>query len=190
MDDRLSLGREDSRSDAELVARVLDGDESAFPILISRYWRMVFSIAYRGCRNSSDAEDITQESFLAALSSLPRLKDQTKFSSWLYGLTLNTTRSYVRRRARMPSIPEPMIEEERDDEETALGQISSDESIIELKIAVARLKPIYRLVVEMRYIQGLSCEEIAARLGEPSGTIRSRLCRASDILRRKMKKYM
>ncbi|MFA4987242.1 MAG: RNA polymerase sigma factor [Candidatus Brocadiia bacterium] len=189
MDHLRGPGEEERISDAELVAQVLDGSEAAFPQLIERYWRMVFSIAYRGCRNTTDAEDITQESFLAALSSLPRLKDHAKFSSWLYGLALNTTRSFVRKRSRSPSMPEPLYEEPADDPST-LSTMSGDESVIELRKAVEKLKPIYRAVVELRYLQNLSCEEIALRLNEPSGTIRSRLCRASEILRRKMKKFL
>ncbi len=179
----------DDRSDDQLVQAALDGDKRAFPILVERYWRMVFSLAYRSCRNVTDSEDVAQEAFLAAMSSLPKLKDHSKFSSWLYGLTLNTTRSFLRRKARMPSMPEPLYEESSDDP-SSLQQLATDERKDALAIAVNSLKPIYRIVIEMRYFSGLSCEEIALQLGEPSGTIRSRICRATEILRRKMKKHL
>ena len=182
-------GIEDARTDKELVLLTLEGDDQAFPVLIQRYWRMVFSLAFRNCRNVVDSEDVTQESFLAALSSLPKLKDPAKFSSWLYGLTLNTGRSFLRKKARTPSLPEPMYDEAMDQKST-LQEMTLNERESALMDAVESLKPIYRIVVELRYVEGLSCEEISQKLNEPSGTVRSRLCRATEMLRRKLKKHM
>jgi len=179
---------QDTRSDERLVEETLQGDAKAFQVLIKRYWRMVFSLAYRGARNVNDAEDIAQESFLSAIGSLHRLKDRSKFSSWLYGLTLNTTRSFLRKKARTPSLPEPPYETPAEGPSLLAG-MEDEERMNALLHAIAELKPIYRVVIEMRYMEGLSCEEIARRLGEPSGTVRSRICRASAILRRKLKKY-
>ncbi|GAB4149774.1 MAG: sigma-70 family RNA polymerase sigma factor [Planctomycetota bacterium] len=176
-------------SDEQLVDLTLGGDRNAYSVLITRYWRMVFSLAYRGCRNVTDSEDVTQEAFLAALSSLPKLKDASKFSSWLYGLTLNTTRSFLRKKARTPSLPDTLIEETDEDSPSTLQLMAGDERHEALVSAVESLRPIYRVVVELRYVEGLSCEDIAKRLNEPSGTIRSRLCRATEILRRKLKKH-
>ena len=188
MEKRPVSGEYEEKSDAELVRLTLDGDTKSFPVLIDRYWRMVFSLAYKNCRNVTDSEDVTQESFLAALSSLPKLKDPSKFSSWLYGLTLNTGRSFLRKKTRTPSLPEPMYEETADDP-TALQTMSMGEREEALHKAVQSLKPIYRSVVELRFFEDMSCEDIAKKLDEPSGTIRSRLCRANEMLRKKLKKY-
>ena len=188
MEIRRTPGEEDQRKDADLVKSTLAGEQGAYAVLVERYWRMVFSLGYRTCRDVNDAEDIAQESFLAALGSLSKLKDPAKFSSWLYGLTMNTARSFVRRKARSPLLSEPLHEDDSG-EPTVLEDMTDRERHIAVMQAVVSLKPIYRSVIELRYISRLSCEEIAQRLGEPSGTIRSRLCRASEILRRKMQKY-
>src|SRR5213595_1665574 len=89
-------------TDEELVARSKTGDTESFNQLVKRWERPIFALAYRTLGREEDARDVTQETFLRAFRALPRFKGQAKFSSWLYRITLNLCRDWIRREKRAP----------------------------------------------------------------------------------------
>src|SRR6186713_3565721 len=97
-------------TDEELVARSQRGDVDSFNQLILRWERPIYALAYRVIGREEEARDVCQEAFLRAFRALPGFKGQAKFSSWLYRITLNLCRDWIRRQRRAPvsQLPEDM----------------------------------------------------------------------------------
>src|SRR5918911_1243681 len=89
-------------TDEELVARSQGGDVDSFNQLILRWERPIYALAYRVIGREEDARDVCQDAFLRAFRALPGFKGQAKFSSWLYRITLNLCRDWMRRQRRAP----------------------------------------------------------------------------------------
>src|SRR6188508_736322 len=94
-------------TDEELVARSRGGDHESFNQLILRWERPIYALAYRVIGREEEARDVCQEAFLRAFRALPGFKGQAKFSSWLYRITLNLCRDWIRRRKRTPELQAP-----------------------------------------------------------------------------------
>src|SRR6188474_1234778 len=94
-------------SDEELVARATAGDQDAFGQLVSRWERPIYALAYRTLRREEEARDVVQDAFLRAYRGLKGFKGEAKFSSWLYRITLNLCRDWIRRERRTPVVQAP-----------------------------------------------------------------------------------
>src|ERR1044071_658456 len=94
-------------TDEELVARSQSGDVDSFNQLIVRWERPIYALAYRVIGREEEARDVVQEAFLRAFRALPGFKGQAKFSSWLYRITLNLCRDWIRRERRTPVVQLP-----------------------------------------------------------------------------------
>src|SRR3989442_6041612 len=92
------------RTDEELVARSISGDNDSFNELIIRWERPIYALAYRQIGREEDARDVCQETFLRAYRALPGFRGQAKFSSWLYRIALNLCRDWIRRERRTPVV--------------------------------------------------------------------------------------
>ena len=180
---------EASRTDAELVALAHAGDVEAFGRLVERNQHYVYNAVYHLVGNERDAEDIAQDVFVKAYRSIGRFEGRSKFSTWLYGIMLNSVRSFWRRRTRRPRLVQDAAEEdERAHDPAAEGRNPFEESVrgerVEaVRAAIARLDEDLREIVVMRDIRGLSYEELADVLDLPDGTVKSRLHRARSALK-------
>src|SRR5947207_13502710 len=96
-------------SDEELVARSIGGDQESFNQLVLRWERPIYALAYRVIGREEDARDVCQETFLRAFRALSGFKGQAKFSSWLYRITLNLCRDWIRRERRQPIAQAPEV---------------------------------------------------------------------------------
>src|SRR5213596_4224909 len=96
-----------TRTDEELVARSVSGDNDSFNELIIRWERPIYALAYRTIGREEDARDVCQETFLRAYRALGGFRGQAKFSSWLYRIALNLCRDWVRRERRTPVVQPP-----------------------------------------------------------------------------------
>ena len=94
-------------TDEELVARSIEGDTDSFNQLVHRWERPIYALAYRTIGRHEDARDVCQETFLRAFRGLAGFKGQAKFSSWLYRITLNLCRDWIRRHRRAPLVQVP-----------------------------------------------------------------------------------
>ncbi|MCS7066483.1 MAG: sigma-70 family RNA polymerase sigma factor [Fimbriimonadales bacterium] len=185
-----------ARSDTELVQRAREGDAGAFETLYARYHARVYRLLYGMLGNRDDAVDLTQEVFIRAWIELPRLQIEKTLYGWLRRTAINLGIDYLRRRrlVQFQSLDvspdeeesEPFewqIPDETQDVEAAVMQSELQEC---LQQALQRLSTIHRVVVVLHYIEEVPVEEIAQQLSIPVGTVKSRLARAREALRRQL----
>jgi RNA polymerase sigma-70 factor (ECF subfamily) len=165
------------QSDAELVAESLQGNQASFGVLVGRYERAVLATALRILHDREAARDVAQDVFVTAFEKLRTLRNPAGFGGWLLRIAHNQAVSALRSRARAPE-PAPLSDALPARPDTGLDPRSAD-----LLEAVARLPENERLVIAMRYFDGLSAREIATASGRPLGTVTKQLSRAYERLR-------
>ncbi len=175
----------DARSDAELVEEVRKRP-SAYRHLVHRYWQRVNALLRRvtGCAHTAD--DLSQETFIKAYQALDRLRDPAKFGGWLRPIALRSAKDWFRRQTRRPSVSLCHLTELRGEgfpDPKCQAPAQPLESREGLESLLAGLTPVNREVLELRFREGLSYAEIAARLAIPEGTAAARLHRALAILK-------
>ena len=164
------------RSDEEIVAAFVGGDAMAFDELVTRYRRRVYAICYRYFGNAADAEDATQEAFVALLRRGASYSGTAAFSTWMYRVTTNACNDLARRRARRPqvvAVPEAIA-----DVADPTDLLEQRELRAELTAALATLDPEHREAVLLHDVAGVPYADIAARDGVAVGTVKSRIFRA------------
>jgi RNA polymerase sigma-70 factor, ECF subfamily len=177
-------------SDEELVARSRGGDLDSFNQLVLRWERPIYALAYRVIGREEDARDVTQETFLRAFRALSGFKGQAKFSSWLYRITLNLCRDWIRRERRTPiaQAPEGVDLVELAGEGTPAETIEELVSRKELGKAVAKAMALLpdeqRTAIILKEYHGLTFQEIADLLDCPLSTVKTRLYQGLTVLRR------
>jgi RNA polymerase sigma-70 factor, ECF subfamily len=166
------------------------GDDEAFRVLFETHKDRVYSIALRYSGNSTAAMDIAQDTFVKLLSNIGQFRGDSSFESWLYRLVVNTCLDYHRKRRRFLPLLEEGLEEALDvfraPRESALDDLLREEQEDRIQQIVAQLPEEQRIVVVLRYTDGLSYEEIADLLGCRRGTVASRLNRAHKALERRL----
>lgn len=175
-------------TDEALVKRFQAGDEEAFDELVERHRRRVYALM---CRlvGPAEAEDLAQETFLAAYRSLARFRFEATFSTWLYRVAVHTSSHHVRRR-RLETTEldegEPDLRREGDPQQSALRRELCDR----VRSAIDALPHKLRVVIVLRDLHGLSYEEIAEVVRCPIGTVRSRLHYATQRLAVELRGYV
>ena len=173
-------------NDREVIEACQRGDSDAFRALFEAHKDRVYSIALRYSGDRAAAMDIAQESFLKVLSSIQEFRREAGFESWLYRIVVNTCLDHQRRGRRfMPFLGE-LIEVVGAQGESVLHRLMRTEVEDDVQRIVARLSPEQRMVVVLRYTEGLSYDEIAGILGCSAGTVASRLYRAHKVLERRL----
>jgi RNA polymerase sigma-70 factor (ECF subfamily) len=177
-------------TDEELVARSVAGDHDSFNVLIRRWERPIYALAFRVLGREDDARDICQDTFLRAFRALPGFKGEAKFSSWLYRITLNLCRDWLRRKKRTQVVQAP---EGLDIIELAAeqGPVESIEDLVarrQLSAAVAaamkQLPDEQRTAIVLKEFHGLTFQEIADLQQIPLSTVKTRLYQGLSVLRR------
>jgi RNA polymerase sigma-70 factor (ECF subfamily) len=173
-----------AEDDAELVRRHVRGDPDAFRTLYEKYRERVFASAYRIVGEVHAAADLAQEIFVKIHGELRTFKFESKFSTWLFRVAVNHALNKASEVARHARIHEKIQREGRGD----LGGTREGRPIDEeVHRAVQRLSPKLRAIVSLRYLDGLSYEEIAEVLEISMGTVKSRLFLAHETLRAYLK---
>ena len=177
--------------DVVLIQRILAGDETAFAILVRKYQKQVHTLVWRKIRDFHIAEDITQETFLQAYQKLETLEDPTRFPRWLYVIADRLCIAWLRKNQRQT---EPLEEADLSGIETEAysrfvatehAEIFAEARRDLVEKLLAKLKENNRTVITLHYLEGMTYAEIVNFLGVPENTIRSRLRRA----RQQLKKY-
>ena len=177
-------------NDAQLIQRVLDGDDTAFSALVNKYQRSVHALVWRKIGDFHIAEDITQDTFLKAYQSLSTLKKPQRFASWLYVIAANYCKMWMRKKRlstqSLEDINSTALERAtysgyviaENEQETAEAQREV------VKKLLAKLQESERTVITLHYLGGMTYKEISEFLGVSVGTIKTRVYRA----RRRLKK--
>jgi RNA polymerase sigma-70 factor (ECF subfamily) len=169
--------------DAADVARVVAGDLSAFEGIVRRWQRRLINLAWRFCRDRVTAEDMAQEVFLKTFRSLASFRRESKFSTWLISIAVNTYRS--RLRAEGPPLlsldPIRIVA----DEPGPLHGIEERQRAEAVRRAVHNLPERYRDAILMYYFEEKDLGEAARVLGVAEGTLKARLYRGRELLRRR-----
>ncbi len=198
----VDAGRTDaSRDDAPLVERARAGDRAAWDRLVREHLPRVWPVVYRIVRSREDAEDVAQETFLAAFRSLAEFRGDAAFSTWLHKIAVSRALNHLDRaaeRLRRASRPleAPTAGDPTGDPDPAVERAAASsappspfralearEMLRRLADCFRKLPPAWRAVVALRDAESRSYEDIAASLGIELGTVRSRLARARLALR-------
>jgi len=192
------VAENEQHPDVVLVQRVRAGDISAYDELVRKYERQVFRIALRITQNREDAEDVTQDAFVKGFEKLDQFQGNSKFYTWLVRIAVNESLMRLRKRrmGRMVSIDEDVETEEgtvpRDLADWAPDpeqNYTQSELHKILEKTIKGLPPGFRVVFELRDIQGLSTEETAEALNLSIPAVKSRLLRARLQLRERLTRY-
>lgn len=194
----LPVGKMD---DHQLLAATLTGDEAAFKELVRRYQNQITNYVYRMLNDYDRAVDLAQETFVRVYTSAERYQATYSFSTYIYRIAHNLAISELRQRKRRRLIPFPTFFSDKDSEEVEVEiedkrQVLADDSMIadERRIAVqkaiASLPEKYRAALVLCDIEEKSYEEISEVLDLPVGTVKSRINRARNLLKEKLKEYL
>ena len=179
-------------TDEELVARSRGGDLDSFNQLVLRWERPIYALAYRVIGREEDARDVAQETFLRAFRALSGFKGQAKFSSWLYRITLNLCRDWIRRERRAPVAQAPdgvdLIElaSEAEPVESIEDLVARRELGRAVAKAMAMLPEEQRTAIVLKEYHGLTFQEIADLLDCPLSTVKTRLYQGLGVLRKQL----
>ncbi|HEU5401689.1 MAG TPA: sigma-70 family RNA polymerase sigma factor [Terriglobales bacterium] len=175
------------QTEYRLLKDARNGDPRAFEKLVMPHRHRILRLAMHTLRNHEDAEDVVQLAFLQALRNLDRFRGNARFSTWLLRIAINEALMMLRRYSRACETSLDPVDET---DEIPLEQMAIDrrpspeQTVVEqerrsvVRGAVIRLSPIFKTVMNLRYMQGLSLKETAVVLGVPVSTVKSRLHRA------------
>jgi RNA polymerase sigma-70 factor, ECF subfamily len=189
MDLRMVLDGTHREVTREVIEACQHGDYDAFATLFEAYQDRVYSIALRFSGERAAALDIAQDTFLKLLSRIRDFRGEASFDSWLYRLVVNSCLDQQRRRRRWVPFLEELVDVFRSPGNTVLQDLLRAETRDRVQQAVGKLPPELRIVVVLRYTEGLPYDAIAGIVGCPEGTVASRLNRAHKILERRLAKY-
>lgn len=184
-------------TDHELIERTLGGDGGAFGILVERFQRKIFRVAYAIVRDETEADTVTQDTFVQAFTNLGRFEGRAELETWLTRIAINRSRDTLRRR-RFVSLftirededgeTETMIEpvDDRPDPER---QFFSTQLRVAIQRAEKTLSSQQQVIFRLRHYENLALEDIAAHLGLRAGTVRAHLFRAIHKIRRELAEW-
>ncbi|WP_019640690.1 RNA polymerase sigma factor SigW [Paenibacillus fonticola] len=184
--------------DARLVKLARQGDQESFADLVDLYKDKIFHLAYRMLLNRHEAEDIVQESFLRVYKNWERYDEKQKFSTWLYRIATNLCIDRLRKRKPNYYLDAEMNDQEGldgytlipGDERTPESEYLLSETQQTIHHAIDGLPAKYKSVIILRYLQELSLSEISEVLDMPVTTVKTRLHRGRDFLRKKLQHKM
>jgi len=178
----------------QLVRLAQEGSPQAFEELVTKYQPKVFSMALSFTRNREAADDLSQEVFLKAYLALPRFHGRSEFGTWLYRISINHVRDYLRKKGRAKEVPLDDVREisfsDKEQTERAEREKEAEARRTLVQRVVQTLPEKYRVILTLRDIQGLAYEEIGGILRLSPGTVDSRLHRARRMLRGKLAPYL
>ena len=189
-----------SEEDPALLQRLRDRDERAFRAIVEKHRDKVFNITLRMLGNRAEAEDLAQEVFITVFKTIDQFRQESKFSTWLYRVTVN----HCKNRIKYLAVRHDRDRDELDDtaNKSTNGQIGAPmphapDRALEgaqmeklLQEAIAGLDDDQRVVVVLRDVEDLSIEEICEITGLPDGTVKSRLHRARLVLRKRLQRHV
>ena len=181
----------------QLVKKSLQGDTTAFEELVAQYQSKIYALAFRYMGNEEDAYDMSQEAFIKAFRSIRSFKGDSSFGTWMYRVATNVCLDELRRRKRRVStlsLDEPLATKEGDEVEKEFADTSPTADVLYeqkefsqyIQDLLDQLKPDHKTAIVLRDVLDLSYEEISEVLNCSIGTVKSRISRARETLRKKI----
>ncbi|MDR0713787.1 MAG: sigma-70 family RNA polymerase sigma factor [Bacteroidales bacterium] len=172
-----------AKMDAELIQQAIHGDQKAYALLMERYRDALYFMLVKMVNNAADAEDLTIEAFGKAFKYIKNYTPNFAFSTWLFKIATNNAIDFIRRKKQASiSIDESAPLNIRSEQPTPEENLISEQKIMMLRSVVAKLKPRYRRLVELRYFYEYSYDEISSEMDLPIGTVKAQLFRAKELL--------
>jgi RNA polymerase sigma-70 factor (ECF subfamily) len=175
----------------ELITLVVGGNQQAYAELVGRYQHYVFTLALKYCQNREDAEEVAQDIFVKVYRSLADFKGTSKFSTWLYTITYNTSVTFLRKkRMSTQSIDDErtFVQLESQESSFSANQIEQKTRNQRINEAIAQLSPDDAQVITLFYKGDQTLEEIGKIMGLEPNTVKVRLHRARQRLKDKLEK--
>ncbi|MDO4216962.1 MAG: sigma-70 family RNA polymerase sigma factor [Bacteroidales bacterium] len=197
METSVNLSTEKAQRDYQLVLRARDeGDERAYADLMRTYREPLYMMLFKMTSDATAAEDLTIEAFGKAFHQLKNYTPNHAFSTWLFAIASNNCIDYLRRKRKEQTYYiDDVIAPSYDESQPVSRELNipseannpEEDMVRQQRIQVMRevikqLKPMYRYIVELRYFEELSYEEIAAKMNMPIGSVKSKLHRAHNLL--------
>lgn len=181
-----------AKEDFDLVRKAIDeNDQNAYAKLLSRYRDSIYFMVLKMVHDHDDAEDLTIEAFGKAFSNLDKYSPDFAFSTWLYKIALNNSIDFIRKKRLETMSLDEHSETEGGDVisiEVRAATLDPEEKYIKeqraklMREVIEKLNPKYRMLIELRFFDELSYEEIAEKTNLPLGTVKAQLFRAKDLL--------
>jgi RNA polymerase sigma factor (sigma-70 family) len=178
--------------DIEIIKQVLQGDQQSFEELIKRYQSFVFTIALRYCRNREDAEEIAQDVFVKAYRSLADFRRDARFSTWLYTIAMNTTKTFLRKvKPPTDSLDNATISETVNAQHTGNSADLTEQRSKHLLVnhVIGLLSPDDAMIITLFYKAEQSIEETGVIMGLTPNAVKVKLHRARLRLKEKLELY-
>ncbi|MEN0006026.1 MAG: sigma-70 family RNA polymerase sigma factor [Bacteroidota bacterium] len=188
---RSNLTSAKAQEDYLLVQKATQGDQKAYALLMNKYRQSIYHTMYKMVSNREDADDLTLEAFGKAFVKLPSYTPRYAFSTWLFKIAINNAIDYIRKKRLITlSIDEPIEHDSDQDYAGCLhcNDLNPEEVVIRnqrqhlLRRLLTHLSDKYRHMIELRYFEELSYEEISVELNIPLGTVKAQLYRAKEML--------
>jgi len=178
------------QDDLQLVTASKSGDQDAFAQLVQRYQRRVFNLVYRMLQQYEEANEITQETFLAAWQGLPAFRGDARFSTWLHRIAYNCCLKQLEQHKRDKALQVALQAEQAlkgaDRDRPADAELEAHDRQALIREHISHLPAKYRIVLILRHLQDMTYEEMAEILTMPIGTIKTHLFRARNLLKERL----
>ncbi|KVV15953.1 RNA polymerase sigma factor [Flavobacterium sp. TMP13] len=163
------------------------GDQIAFTFLLDRYWNEVYGFLLKRTENETTAEDITIETFSKAFDKIGTYNSEFQFNTWLIAIAKNVHIDLLRKKKYNLFVPISDHEDQQaynvaDTAPTAEDELITEQNLSRLLRCIKELKPHYQEVIQLRYFQELTYQEIAQKIGEPLSNVKIKLLRAKKLL--------
>lgn len=189
--------KEERKPDQELVREALVGDQAAYQHLLKRHQKKIFEVILKLIRNREEARDLVQETFMKAFGSLATYREEFRFSTWLHRIAANCSIDYIRKKKiQALSLDQPV---QTQDSQITLeipdwspnpeAEWVEKERSLSIQEAIDSLPSGYKEVILFRHKDEKSYQEIAAILGIPVGTVKARIFRGRELLKKKLKAW-
>ncbi|MFQ5751961.1 MAG: RNA polymerase sigma factor [bacterium] len=183
---------------SNLIKKAIEGDESAYKQLLENYRGAIYNLLFKMVRNREETEDLVQEAFMKAFNALPSFNEEYAFSTWLYKIAINNCIDHMRKkRLKTYSINKPVRSKDGElGREFPDSSMSPDKNILSeeksklIGGAIDELPENYKIAIVLRHTEEKSYEEIAQILDIPLGTVKARIFRAREMLKKKLKGKM
>ena len=171
----------------EYIQKAQKGDQSAFTYLLDFYWNEVYGFMLKRTQNETDSEDITIETFSKAFDKISTYNTEYQFSTWLIAIGKNVHIDLLRKKKAAHTLDITDREDQQaynvaDSSPSAEDVLITEQNLSQLLQFIKQLKPHYQDIIQLRYFQELSYQEIAEQLNEPLSNIKIKILRAKKLL--------